>query len=483
MCPNQSIETMAEKIVGRHQELNLLSQYFHSGKAEFIAMYGRRRVGKTFLIRQYFKNQFSFDMTGVLEGNKHEQMTAFHMALKTYGYKGRKNQTWLDAFFALRQLLENKLQDGKRCVVFIDELPCLDTPKAGFIHALGHFWNSWANWRSEIMLIVCGSATSWMVRNIIDDHGGLHDRVTHEMPLHPFTLAETEEYFRENGFRWKRLSLLQVYMAIGGVPYYMSLFHPSESPAMGIDRLFFAENAELEKEYRRLFFSLFRNAQPYQDIISLLSKKSMGMTRQEISKALKVDNNGKLGDMLTDLVYCDFIRKYNVREKTVKMNSALYQLTDFYTLFYHAFATKNGKDEHFWSRNATSSKVKSWCGLAFERVCQAHMPQIKKALGIFSVRTEHYSWRSKTLPDGAQIDIIIDRADDTINLCEVKYSDHQYSLDKEEYFKICHRQEAFEQETGTVSTVLPTMITTFGLAEGMYSDQIPVKLTLDDLFC
>lgn len=473
---------MAEKIIGRHQEIALLEQYFHSGKAEFIAMYGRRRIGKTFLIRHLFKNRFAFDLTGVLEGNKAEQMTAFHMAMKLYGYKGKKNQTWLDAFFALRQLLESKMQEGKRCVIFIDELPCLDTPKAGFVHALGHFWNSWANWQSEIMLIVCGSATSWMVKNIIDDHGGLHDRVTHEIPLHPFTLSETEEYFQAYGFRWKRLSLLQVYMAVGGVPYYMSLFQSNESPAIGIDRLFFGKNAELQKEYRRLFFSLFRNAQPYQDIISLLSKKSVGMTRQEISQALHVDNNGKLGNMLTDLIYCDFIRKYDVREKKIKTNSGLYQLTDFYTIFYNTFAKDNSSDEHFWSRNTTSSKVKSWYGLAFERVCQAHIPQIKQALGIASVKTEYYSWRSKTLQNGAQIDIIIDRADNTINLCEVKYCDHEYQLDKEEYFKICHRQEAFEQETGTNSSILPTMITTFGLSQGMYSDQILAKLTMDDLF-
>lgn len=473
---------MAEKIIGRHSEKALLEKYYNSGKAEFIAMYGRRRIGKTFLIREYFRNQFSFDMTGVLEGNKNEQMTAFHMALKTYGYKGRKNNTWLDAFFALRQLLEEKLQDGKRCVIFIDELPCLDTPRAGFVHALGHFWNSWANWQSQIMLIVCGSATSWMVRNIIDDHGGLHDRVTHEMPLHPFTLAETEEYFQENGFRWKRLSLLQVYMAVGGVPYYMSLFLPEESPAIGLDRLFFSENAELQKEYRRLFYSLFRNAQPYQDIISVLAKKSSGMTREEISKALNVDNNGKLGDMLTDLIYCDFIRKYNVRDKKIKTNSALYQLVDFYTIFYNTFASKNSTEEHYWSRNVTSSEVKIWYGLAYERVCQAHLPQIKQALGIASVKTEHYSWKSKTLTDGAQIDIIIDRADNTINLCEVKYCDHEYQLDKDEFFKINHRVEAFEEETQTKSTILPTMITTFGLAKGMYSDQIIVKLTMDDLF-
>lgn len=473
---------MAEKVIGRHSEIQALQKYYNSGKAEFVAMYGRRRVGKTFLIRQYFQNKFTFDMTGVLEGNKSEQMSAFHAALKLYGYNGKKNTTWLDAFFALRQLLEEKLEEGKRCVVFIDELPCLDTPKAGFIHALGHFWNSWANWQSQMMLIVCGSATSWMVRNVIDDHGGLHDRVTHEMHLHPFTLSEAEEYFHEHGFLWKRLSLLQVYMAVGGVPYYMSLFDKQESPALGLDRLFFSENAELKKEYHRLFSSLFRNAQPYQDIITLLAKKSAGMTREEISNTLHIANNGKLGDMLADLIYCDFLRKYNVREKKIKSNSAIYQLTDFYTIFYNFFASKNTVEEHFWSRNINASEVKTWYGLAYERICQAHIPQIKKALGISSVRTEYYSWRSKTMQAGAQVDIILDRADDTINLCEVKYSDHEYSLDKEEYFKICHRIEAFEQETQTRSTVLPTMITTFGLSKGMYNDHITIQLTLDDLF-
>ena len=473
---------MAEKIIGRQKEIALLEKYYNSGKAEFIAMYGRRRVGKTFLIRQYFKNQFAFDMTGVLEGSKAEQMSAFHMALKSYGYEGKKNTTWLDAFFALRQLMEEKVNSQERCVIFIDELPCLDTPKAGFVHALGHFWNSWANWQSQIMLIVCGSATSWMVRNVLDDHGGLHDRVTHELPLHPFTLAETEEYFHANGFKWKRLNILQTYMAVGGVPYYMSLFSPDESPALGLDRLFFSENAELKKEYRRLFQSLFRNAQPYQEIISLLARKTSGMTREEISKELKVANNGRLGDMLTDLIYCDFIRKYNIREKKIKSNSALYQLTDFYSIFYNTFNQKNTVDEHFWSRNVTSSNVKTWYGLAFERVCQTHMPQIKQALGIASVKTEYYSWRSKSQSDGAQIDIIIDRADNTINICEVKYCEHEYQLEKEEYFKIQHRLEAFENETQTRSTLLPTMITTFGLANGMYNDQITVQLTLNDLF-
>lgn len=238
------------------------------------------------------------------------------------------------------------------------------------------------------------------------------------MHLHPFTLAETEKYFVSNGFTWKRLSILQTYMAVGGVPYYLSLFDKTESPAVGLDRLFFSDDAELQKEYKRLFSSLFRNSEPYLDIISLLAKNSRGMTREEISSALKIDNNGKLGDMLDNLIYCDFIRKFNVRNKKIKTNSALYQLTDLYTIFYNTFVSKKIVEEHFWTRNVASSNVKVWYGLAFEN----------------------------------------------------------------EFFRITHRIEAFQTETETKSSIIPTMITTFGLSKGMYNDQIPVQLTMDDLF-
>lgn len=473
---------MEQIIVGRKKELALIDQYYNSGKSEFIAVYGRRLVGKTYLIRQHFKNQFSFDMTGVMEGSKSEQMTAFHTALKTYGYKGRKNQNWIDAFFALRQLLESKIEHGRRCVIFLDELPCLDTPKAGFVNALGHFWNNWANWQPEIMLIVCGSATSWMLRNVIDNHGGLHDRITHEIHLHPFTLGEAEEFFAKNGFVWNRLSILQTYMAIGGIPYYMSLFEKTDSPATGLDRLFFSENAELKKEYRRLFSSLFKNPQPYIEIISLLAKHPKGLTREELSVKMKTSNNGKLGDMLTDLVYCDFLRKYNVREKKIKENSAIFQLVDFYTIFYNCFASKNIVEEHFWTRNINTPEITAWYGLAFERICKAHIQQIKAALGIASVSTEFYAWKTDKIESGAQIDIIIDRADNTINLCEVKYCEGLYSLDKEEFLKIQNRIGVFRTVTGTRSSIIPTMITTFGMKEGMYSDQIIAKIDMDSLF-
>ena len=317
---------------------------------------------------------------------------------------------------------------------------------------------------------------------MIDNHGGLHDRITHEMHLHPFTLGETEEFFANNGFTWNRLSIMQAYMAIGGGPYYMSLFEKTDSPATGLDRLFFSGNAELKKEYRRLFASLFKNPQPYLEIISLLAKHTKGLTREEISKKLNSSNNGKLGDMLTDLVYCDFLRKYNIREKKIKANSAIYQLVDFYTIFYNTFASKNIVEEFFWTRNVNTPEITAWYGLAFERICKAHIPQIKSALGIASVSTEFYTWKTNQIENGAQIDIIIDRADNTINLCEVKYCEDLYSLDKEEFLKIQNRISTFKTVTGTRSSIIPTMITTFGMKDGMYSDQIIAKIDMEALF-
>lgn len=474
---------MQSQIIGRRPEIERIKTYMQSGKAEFIAVYGRRRVGKTYLVRQVFDNSFAFDMTGIIDGSRTEQMEAFHVAMLSYGFKGRKARNWIEAFYNLRVLLESKIEKGKRCVIFIDELPCLDTPKAGFVNALGHFWNNWANWQPEIALIVCGSATSWMVRNVIDNHGGLHDRITHEIHLHPFTLKETEEYFRANGFSWNRLSVLQAYMAVGGIPYYMSLFERNESPAAGLDRLFFSEGAELRKEYRRLFASLFKNEKPYIEIIDILSKRREGLTREELAKALGKSNNGSLGTMLTDLVYCDFIQKTRVRgDHNVKKNSALYKLIDFYTIFYNTFIAKKASDPHFWSLNVSASHVKVWYGLAFERVCMCHIPQIKAALGIRSVNTDCYSWRSATTTPGAQIDLVLERADNTINICEAKYSEGTYNLDKDEYLKLRHRIAVFVEETKTRCSILPTMVTLFGLSAGQYSQQIPVSIELDDLF-
>lgn len=470
------------KLIGRTAEKQCLNEYMRSGKSEFVALYGRRRIGKTFLVDEFFDRKYAFYVSGVIDGARAEQMTAFTLALRNIGYQGATPKTWMDAFYALAQLLEPKLQRGKRCVIFIDELPCFDTPKAGFINAFGHFWNSWAQKHKQVMLVVCGSATTWMVRNLIDSHGGLHNRITHEIHLHPFNLCETEQMLHAMQMNWDRLSVLQIYMCMGGVPYYLSLLQKGESAAQAIDRLFFSRDAVLRSEYQRLFTSLFRDPAPYLDIISVLARCRQGVTREQIASALGKSDNGHLTEYLLNLQKCDFVRYYFVRTRKVKKTGGLYQLTDFFTIFYNTFLVRPINDEHYWSHHLQSSTVKAWSGLAFERVCMAHIPQIKRALGVESIGTEYYSWRSKDPEHGAQIDLLIERADHVINLCEIKYSEQPYLLNKDEDLKMRNRQAAFINETGTRRAIFPTLISTYGLHRNMYSGGILSEVTMDHLF-
>ena len=471
-----------EKIIGRKNEIKLLNEYYNSGRAEFIAVYGRRRIGKTFLVRSVFKDTMTFEMSGSINAPTETQLTNFRFALKEFN-KGETGQinNWTEAFHELKIYLKARLGNG-RLVVFIDELPCLDTPRAGFQQAFEHFWNSWASAQREIMLIVCGSATSWMISNLIDSHGGLHNRITHEMHLAPFSLYETEEYLKERSFTWTRLQILQIYSALGGVPYYLDLLQKSQSVEQNIDRLFFSEYGELRREYDRLYVSLFRNSELYTKIIELLAKTKQGITRKEIAEKISITSGGTLTNALKELINCDFIRAYYTREKKIKKTELMYQLTDLYTLFYINFCNKPATDPAFWSHINGKPIQNTWYGLSFERFCMHHIPQIKKALHIEGIYTEFYSWRSKYSTPAAQIDLIIERADNIINLCEIKYSIAPYSITKEEELKIRNRLADFQAETGIKKGILTTIITTFGIRPNMHSGVAQVEITLDDLF-
>ncbi len=468
-------------IIGRNKEIKELNDIYGSGKPEFIALHGRRRVGKTYLIDQKYGNEFSFKVTGILEGSLHEQMAAFVLALREIGYQGSMPSTWLDAFSRLQELLNFKLKKGKRSVIFIDELPCFDTHKSGFIKALGHFWNNWCSVHPEVMLIVCGSATTWMIRNLIDSHGGLHNRITHEFHIRPFTLSETEKYLEAKGILWDRLSILQIYMALGGIPYYLDLLQARESCAQGIDRLFFSPDAKLRNEFKRLFSSLFRNPEGHVSIINALCKKKSGLTREEIANELGLQNNGHLSKILDDLVQCDFVRYYRTRGDKIKKNGGIYQLVDFFVMFQNQFVGRT-TDPHFWSHHLNTPPVNNWMGLAFERVCYSHIEQVKVALGIDKIATEYYCWRHQEDGSGVQVDLIIERADRVFNVCEIKYCDHEYSLQKGEDLKVRNRVGMFKELVAKRRTVMPTLITTFGLKDNSYASAIPVTVCLDELF-
>ena len=472
-----------ETLIGRDLEIKRLKVAVESARPEFVALYGRRRVGKTFLINQMFKNQFAFKVTGVIEGKLKDQFTAFSDAMYDYGFNmPEQPKDWMQAFIMLKHALKQKVESGERCVVFIDELPALDAEGSNVAGAVGYFWNSWASQYDNIIFIICGSATSWMITNVIDSKGGLHDRITVEMPIHPFTLKETESYLENQRFIWNRQIILQAYMVFGGIPYYLSLLDREESLVQNVDRMFFSQDMQMRREFRRLFNTLYKNPDRYIDIIKALSKSRKGLTRGELAKELKCANNGHLGKQLEDLVFYDLIRKNVVREKEIKRKDSIYQICDFFSLFYMAFIDKAEVEMQYWAHHINTPEINSWMGLTFERICMAHIPQIKHALHIDTISTLSYSWRSKTSTPAAQIDIIIERADKIVNICEVKYSQDEYNLNKEEYDKICKRKNVFIQETGLRHTPWITMITTEGVAQGKYSEMIQSQVRLDELF-
>lgn len=469
-----------ERLIGRDDEVAKLQEYYDSDKSEFVALYGRRRVGKTFLIRKFFKDKFDFYATGVIEGSPELQMEVFYQALRRYGYTGDKAATWIEAFIQLADLLEKKnKRKKKRLVVFIDELPCFDTPRSGFLQALDFFWNSRASWMDNIYFVVCGSATSWMMSNIINNKAGLHKRATHTMHLRPFTLGQTEMYLKSRKFHWPRIAILQIYMILGGVPYYLGLLVSKKNVPDNVDSLFFSKNPELENEFPRLFNSLFKNAGDYMEIIRLLSSSRDGFTRFEIVEKLKIADNGHLSTMLENLEHCDFIRKYNNGRL---QKNGIYQLIDFFSLFHYKFGNRRITDEHYWRNSLGTPEQNTWYGLTFEKVCLCHVSQIIEGLGLDRIRHEYYAWRSRDAHPAVQIDLVIDRADGIATICEMKYSKDEYTVQESEFKKIMRRMEVFQSETKQKGGVQTCIVTTYGLRENMYSEILPTAITMKELF-
>lgn len=473
-----------DKLIGRQLEINELKSIKDSNKAEFVAIYGRRRVGKTFLINQTFGKQFCFSTIGIIDGTRDEQMFAFRDAMNLYNYEIETlPKNWLEAFQILRHFLQERMVENQKNIIFIDELPCFDTDRSDFVKALGYFWNSWASLQDNLALIVCGSSTSWMIKNIIDNHGGLHNRITKEIHLKEFTLKETKEYLDANNFLWGDILVLQTYMVFGGIPYYLSLLKNDKSLAQNIDHLIFRKNGELRREYARLYSTLFKNPEPYLRVVELLANTKSGIPRKEIAERLKMQANGKLTEILANLESCDIIRFFKTKQKKVSQQNGLYQLMDFYTLFYLTFAKNDPSNENYWTQQQGKPATNTWLGLAFEKVCIAHISQIKSALHIDTIQTEHYSWRINKAEDSesAQIDMVIERADSMINICEMKYSEGLYKLSKSEYDKFNDRAQKFTSHTNWKGGIIPTLITVNGIQPNEYSQRFAARVELGDL--
>ena len=468
-------------MIGRQKEIEILRKAYNSEQSEFVVLYGRRRVGKTFLVSEVFHGKFAFQHAGMENASRAEQLASFREAIKKYGCRDcPRFANWIEAFSELENLLESS--GAAKKVVFLDELPWYDTRKSGFLSAFESFWNGWASIRRDILLVICGSATTWIINEVFRSRGGLHNRVTRRLPIAPFTLRECEEYAAYKHLGFNREQIVECYMALGGVAYYWSLVQEGESAAQNFDRLFFGSEDELRCEYDRLFSSLFKNPGKHRRIIEMLDGRKDGLTREEIVAGCPEGTGGEITKCLAELCECGFLRRYNLPGKIKK--GAVYQLIDCFTLFYFEFLkNRRGTDPHFWSLSYSTPRLNSWRGRAFERVCLWHIPQIKAAIGISGVLTDEYCWRGNDENNGrVQIDLILDRADRMADICEIKFSDGEYSLEAEEYRKIRNRMEVYRRASHTSKGLRLVMISAGGLKNNSYRGNVQSLVTLDDLF-
>jgi uncharacterized protein len=472
-----------KEIIGRKKEINKIDNILISKKSEFLALYGRRRVGKTFLIKEYFNYKFDFYITGVANANTSQQLFNFDSEIRKQSKLifDSSSANWLIAFQRLKDHLEN-IENQEKKVIFIDELPWFDTFASDFMIALEHFWNSWATNRKDIVLIVCGSAASWMINELINNTGGLHNRVTQKIKIEPFNLKETEEFFLSKNAAFDRYQIVQLYMCLGGIPYYLEAVEPTLSASQNIQQLFFEKSGLLRNEFFNLYRSLFKKHEIYEKIVEVLSKKTSGLLRSEIVKNSNISSGGTLSKTLTDLEESGFITSYASLDK--KLKDINYRLSDYYTSFYFKFL-KDGKflGENTWLNLVGNSEHNTWQGFSFEQVCLDHVNQIKKKLGISGIISNNITWRGKVEEKSAQIDLLIERKDQVINLCECKFSIDSFIIDKEYSEKIRSKISIFKTASKTKKAVFFTMITSYGVVPNKYANLLlQNEVTMEHLF-
>lgn len=474
---------MNELIIGREAELKQLQNSFESNEAQLVIVYGRRRVGKTFLINHFFNRRFDFKLTGEFKADMQAQLDNFHSELKRHSNVDcPKPKDWREAFWQLRDYTDT-LSENEKHIFFFDEMPWLDTPKSGFLAAFEYFWNSYGSSKDNLMCIVCGSATSWMVENIDQNKGGLFNRQTCRIYLEPFNLYETEKYLESKDISWNRYTITQAYMILGGIPYYLKQLDKELTFDANIDNLFFRKRAELWDEYEHLYNTLFSSNGNYTKIVETLSEKRQGYTRSEISEKTKIADNSKLTKILHNLVDSGFVRAYPYFGN--RKHNTFYQLADYFTLFYFKFVKDNyGKDERFWSNSLDNPSRTAWEGFTFEQICKDHFRQIKKKIGISGILSSESGWSVPATEEhsGVQIDMLIDRRDKVISVCEMKFADNEYQISKEYDEKLRNKMSIFRTVTKTKKALQLVMITTYGITRGMYSNRVQCQVVLDDLF-
>jgi uncharacterized protein len=462
-------------MIGRKKEIERLERLIESKRSDFLAITGRRRVGKTFLIDTVLGKYYCFSMTGIKNASAKEQLVNFGVKLSEYdgNLKPETPQNWQMAFLQLKKYLKT-LDKSRKHVIFLDELPWMATPKSDFVQFLAHFWNDYLSKEPHFIFVICGSATSWISQKIINDPGGLHNRVTENIHLYAFTLAETDAFLKDRGLSFTLQDLAKIYMSLGGIPFYLENIRRGESFSAAIERMCFAPSGILHNEYANLFQALFNNPEMHQQIVTALATRHNGMTHAEILHFIgQKQATGSYQRAMDELIVSDFVVENTPMGK--KKRGSTYKLTDEFCIFYHRFIKNNKKyTPGIWQQLAESQAYKIWTGLAFETLCQKHIEAIKSTLGIAAVYTEIYSLNVPNIEEqkGFQIDLLLDRKDDCINLCEMKFHSGAFTITKEYYQQLIEKRQRFIAFSGTKKTVFITLITNHGVVQNSYSKEI-----------
>ncbi|NVK63406.1 MAG: AAA family ATPase [Flavobacteriales bacterium] len=479
-------------MIGRSKEQKTLTLLLKREKSSFVAVTGRRRVGKTFLIDDFFQDHLCFRITGIQNGTFEEQLVNFHHRLnhsvgqnkkKAEGLDANPPENWQEAFQRLRSYLDS-LSSRKKKVIFVDELPWMATPRSNMLQHLAHLWNDYLSKKKHFILVVCGSASSWLTAKVLNDPGGLHNRVSDHINLHPFTLKETKAFLEHKGIRLSHQEIAKIYMTFGGVPYYLEQIRRGENATVAIERICFSNEGMLKNEYGNLYKALFRNPEYHESVVEVLASKSSGLTRKEIIQQSKLKAGGAYDRTMNDLLMSGFISEFLPYGK--KKRGVLYRLNDEFSIFYHRFMkTNRSYSKGIWAQLSASQSYKIWTGYAFESVCMKHIDEIKHALGISAVYTEVSGFRveGNTYEKGFQIDLVLDRKDDVIHLFEIKYYAASFKIDKDYARNLRERKQRFIEHTGTKKQVFTSFITNHGIKENAFSHEVvDSELILDDFF-
>ncbi len=472
------------KVAGRKEEIKKLSSLLDKDQPEFVAVYGRRRIGKTYLVRQVFAEKIVFECAGLHQKDISQQLENFWLTLNEFQKPTLPTpppKTWLQAFAQLKSYLGGLLGKEKK-VVFLDEVPWFETQHSGFLAALDNFWNQFCSRRPDIILVICGSAASWIIQKVVNDRGGLHNRITAHIQLMPFRLAEAKEFLEMQNVQLSPKDTVELYMCVGGIPFYLKDAAPGRSLPQILDDLLLGKQAVLHNEFPNLYASLFKNSQAHETVVQALASKNKGLTRSEIIGATGMNSGGGLSVVLEELLQCGFVQPIFPLKKAKE--DCLYRLVDEFTLFYFRFLHPK-KTGNSWMQICRQPAYKAWAGYTFENTCFKYVLQIKKALGIQGIISNEYSWVKKgtATEAGAQIDLIIDRSDNCINLLELKFQDAVFEMDKACAEQLRERGNLFRQQTKTRKNIFLTLLAASGAKRNAhFLSVVQQELGIEDLF-